>query len=153
MPKDQALFRVEFFIQADKLGKVLWLLAGDALNLTQQPVINARPKKGGGLVPRVRSGELVELFRQFLIQKKLTEVNSDIARTFCKQHGRAEGSYSLLLSGAAERGYLKNIGNGLHSKWKVLSKVSVPGRALRKRKVKRKAARKPVLKVVGGANG
>ena len=149
MPKDQALFRVEFFITADKLGKVLWLLAGDALNLTQQPVINARQKKDGALVPRTNGDELVELFRQWVNNRKLGEVNSDLAREFCKKHGRAEGSYSVVLSKSAELGYLKNVGNGLHSKWKVLGKRVAP-----KRKVKRRPiARKPALKVVGGANG
>jgi hypothetical protein len=148
MPKDQALFRVEFFVTTDKLGKVLWLLAGDALNLTQHPVINAR-QKGGELVPRVRNGNLVELFREHLAKTKLREVDANTARAFCKQHGRSEGSYSVLLKQAADLGFLKNVGIGFHSKWKVMK------RAAPKRKVvKRKAARrKPVLKVVGGANG
>jgi hypothetical protein len=122
MPRksDQPLFRIECFVEADRLGEVLWLLAGKVLSLTQHPIINAR-KKNSEVIAKTR-GDLVEIFSAWLQEKKLTEFTPAIAREFCTSHGRSETSYGALLTRAAEAGVVKNVGTSPKAaRWKVLA--------------------------------
>jgi len=120
MPKDQALFRVECFVEANRLGEVLWLLAGKVLSLTQHPVINAR-KKRDKVVAKTR-GDLTEIFAAWLQEKKHTEVTPDQVREFCSDHGRPSEAYSGVLRQAALAGIVKNVGTSPRdARWKVLA--------------------------------
>ena len=119
--KDERLFRFEVFCTSKQLGDALALLTARVTQITPpQLVVNAK-RKGNGVTP-VSSGELVEMFQNWLRQHKLKEINTKIAREFLEEHGRAPGSTSYLFNQARDRGLLKNVGTSpADSRWQVLA--------------------------------
>ena len=115
------LWRLEVFVEGTQLEYVLWTLAGHAVEVrTPQPVVNAA-KKNGKVHAKVANGDKIELFREWIKERKLTEVNSTLAREFCKSVGTAETSYTYMLGKARDVGLLKKTGKGTKSVWKVVA--------------------------------
>ncbi len=113
--------RVEFFCKDGKVGEVLRLLAGIALETPKvTPVVNAKRK--GNHLEQVTHGSTVEMFRAWLGQNKVTEVNSNIGREYCKSVGKRPESYNYLFAAARDEGLLRKTGKGTHSKWKVVQR-------------------------------
>lgn len=135
MIKEQAMFRVECFVDADKLGTVLWMLAGRVRELKQTPVIAKRTRNG--VIPRT-AGKAVDLFIERLFKERLSFIDADYTRAFCQSIGRAESSYTAILAEARDRGIIKNIGKSpADSRWQ----VNLPKRKPAKRPAKKKGAR------------
>jgi hypothetical protein len=111
--------RVEFFCPDKKVGEVLRLLTGIALDIPKvTPVANARKGRNG--LEQQTNGDAVEMFAQYIKKHRLTEVNSDIGREFCKSIGRSSEGYNNLFSQAKKRGLLRRVGKTYGAKWRVV---------------------------------
>lgn len=111
--------RVELFCDDRKVGIVLRLLAGIALETPKvTPVINAK-KKNNQLVEKIPRGDDIAMFAAYLKQHKLTEVNSTIGREYCHSIGKPPERYNYLFDKARRAGLLRKTGKGTHSKWVV----------------------------------
>lgn len=101
------MFRIECFCDDAKLPKVLWLLQGNVYNMTSMPVVNAN-KKGNRV--QAKSGDILEMFANFLKEGKYKEITPAIAKEFGESIGRAKNYYSSLLKKAIDAGMLSRIG-------------------------------------------
>jgi hypothetical protein len=111
--------RIVFFCPDKKVGEVLRILAGIALQTPEvTPVTNAKVKRNG-LVEDVRGGEAIDLFRKWIQERKLSEVNAPLGKEFCRTIGRAEGGYNNLFLAARKHGLLRKTGKGMKTVWKV----------------------------------
>jgi hypothetical protein len=114
--------RVEFFCDDRKVGSVLRLLAGIALEVPQvTPVTNA--VKRGKKLQQETSGDPLGLFREYIKKNKITVVTSSIGREFYKSIGKGgTHSYNYLFAKAREAGLLRKVGKGINTQWKVVQK-------------------------------
>src|SRR5262245_28980915 len=118
--KDQIMFKIECLVDADKLGTVMWLLSGKVREMKPPVPIIAR-KKGRNGAEAPDAATAVELFITHLRKSKRQEINAEYAREFCRSIGRAESSYSNMLSDAAKLKAIRNIGKSTgDSRWKIL---------------------------------
>lgn len=126
--KHDNLFRFEVFATSKQLGDALAALSGKVAQVTPpQLVVNAK-RSGNGVTP-ISSGELVEMFSNWLREHKLKEVNTKIAREFLSEHGRSPSSTSYLFGQMRDRKLLKKIGKGPYdSRWQVLAPKGAAGR-------------------------
>jgi hypothetical protein len=122
MPKYQKeskveISRVEFFCLDKKVGEVLRLLTGIALEVPKvTPVTNAVPTKNG---LKQQHGSTMEAFVKYLKKKKLQEVTAVNGKELMKELGMRERNYSNLFRHAAEQGILRKRGSGLKTRWMV----------------------------------
>jgi hypothetical protein len=115
-----SISRVELFCDDLKVGKVLRALAGLALQPPKvQPVINAE-MRGGEVAAEATNGALLELFRKWLIKKKLSVVVAAHIKRFLSESGLAEGKYGYLLKRAKESGLVRQKGRGIRSSYLVV---------------------------------
>src|SRR5215831_2537258 len=119
MPKNDTLFRIECFVESNKLGDVLTALAGKVRQMSPpQPVINAKPNgQGGPGVSPMSRGDMIEMFLDWIKQHKLKEIRAKDAMTFREEHGRSRGSYSYLLTTLKERKIVKHVGRMSTGHW------------------------------------
>jgi hypothetical protein len=116
-------------------------LTGHVAQITPpQLVINAKAKANG--VTPISSGELTEMFGDYLRQKKLREFTNATTKEFLQSIGRSPGSASYLQTQMREHGLAKNISkNPTQGRWQLQGM-----KATSKRKAKvvrpRKAAAK-----------
>jgi|SRR6516164_4732151 hypothetical protein len=110
--------RVLFYCDDRKVGQILRLLAGVALQTPEvTPVVNAKPKNGK--LEQSSNGNMLDMFAIFLKKKKLTEITPEIGREFCTSIGRSADSYGYLFKHARNAGLLRKLGKGSGSKWRV----------------------------------
>jgi hypothetical protein len=103
------MFRIECFCDDRKLAAVLLAMQGLLLDIPKvQPVANAAVKNGE-LVAET-NGTAVAMFVAYLRKKKIGEVNAAITKDFLSGQGRSPNSYSSLLRGCINQGFLKKAG-------------------------------------------
>ena len=76
------MFRVEFFCDDKRLAHALTSLAGIAMNLKVEPVVNA--KKGRNGLKAETSGAMLEMFAQRLKDQKVDTFKGTICSGLCK---------------------------------------------------------------------
>ena len=111
--------RIEVFCHDKKTGDILRAVAGLAIKAEAVPVSNGQVKNGK--VEASSNGELVAMFAKYLAKKKITKVDANITREFCRSVGQPLERYSYLLKKAQEYGVLKKVGTGKASSYKVVS--------------------------------
>jgi len=115
-PSSDTLFRIECFVDSNKLGEVLSALAGKVRQMSPPtPVINAAKKANG--VEQIGRGELIEMFVDHLRKHKIKEFRARTAKEFLEEHGRSSQSYSYLLDGMRNAGYARRSGSMSNSIW------------------------------------
>jgi hypothetical protein len=103
------MFRIEVFVQDDKLAAVLHALSGMVMNLDVQPVANAVVQNGK--VQAETGGTLVELFGPYLNDHP-EPVTVDYVRSFLVSAGRSPTSYQHLLKEALKAKLITKRGKG-----------------------------------------
>jgi hypothetical protein len=63
--------------------------------------------------------EVLTLFREFLRERRLTEIDARTVREFCKRLGCAPVYYSYVLRIARKEHLIRKVANGTRSRWKV----------------------------------
>lgn len=90
------MFRVEFFCDDSKLGKVFWLLTGIALETPKAtPVVNAKRTRSG--IVQETNGRLIDMFEAHLAKHKPKQINAAYVREFLESNGSSAGSFSYVL--------------------------------------------------------
>jgi len=139
---DNTLFRIECFVDSNKLGAVLTVLAGKVRNMSApMPVINAKPN-GKDSVEALSRGALIEMFVDWLHKRRLKDFRARDAREFLEEHGRSPASYSYLLDGVRALGFAKRTGNMTNSVWHLKTKPKRDYAAERARAKARQLAQK-----------
>ncbi len=101
------MFRIEAFVEDNKLPRVLHALTGLVQGQPSvQPVANAKTVNGK-VVARVVNGDRIKILGQELRQRKMSEVRPADIKAFAVAHGLSEKSYSVILKQAIEHGLLK----------------------------------------------
>ncbi len=115
------MFRIECFCEDKRLAKVMRLLAEEQVaNLSAVPVANAETN-GGRVVART-TGEKIEMFADWLKANRLRTPTPDDVRRFQREHGYAEGGYSLTLQTAVAAKVLRKKGGpGLGTTYEVVA--------------------------------
>ena|SRR5215467_7105352 len=112
------MFRIVIYCDDRKLGKLLHGLTGLARGTPEvTPVVNV--EKRGKYLKQATNGSAVEMFADYIKKHKLTEVNSDIGRMFCKSIGRSPEGYNNLFQQSKKAGLLRKTGNTSNVKWSV----------------------------------
>ena len=114
------MFKIDnLFCDDKKLPQVLHAISGLVLEgFSVVPVINVEKKKGKAVA--LTNGTTVEMFRDYLHKRKITEVNSTIGREFCVSIGKDASTYGGLFVRAKAEGLLRKAGKGTSSKWRVM---------------------------------
>jgi len=101
------MFKVECLCDDRYLADILRALAsGKALNVNAVPVINAVAGSNGQVHAKT-GGRTMELFQQWLHDKKLTRIAKRDVQQFQTDHHRAADAYGYVLKGALASGVLK----------------------------------------------
>jgi hypothetical protein len=107
--------RVEFFCLDKKVGEVLRLLAGVALDVPKvTPVVNAKKGRNG---LEQEHGSTMEAFVKYIKRNKLKEVTAAQGRELMRELGMRERNYSNLFRHALESGILRRRGSGMKTRW------------------------------------
>jgi len=114
------MFRIECYCEDEQVGGVLRALAGRVVKEpSAQPMVNVGSDGRGHLIAH-SSGDLVSLFSEFIVERRIEEVTSVEAREFMSLHGRSTKSYSNLLTRAKRAGMIRKVGRGLNTRWRVV---------------------------------
>lgn len=119
------MFRVEFFVEDEKLSYALRTLTGLTSGLPHVqheaetvPPVMLWPKKA----MRRGNGKLIDQFTAHLRRQQPKEINAAWARKFMLGIGASPRSYSHVLAQAAKKGLLKKKGFSRNVIWQVTLK-------------------------------
>lgn len=105
------MFRIELFVEDKHLAKALIGVQGVALQQpTVQPVANAKVGKNG--VQAITDGSICEMFRQHLIDNKLTSITPSEIKVWLASVGRQPSSFQYAVNCGVKAGWLKRRGKG-----------------------------------------
>jgi hypothetical protein len=118
------MFRIEFFVNDNKLGPALQALVGLAVGDPKvQPVINATT--ASDKITAINSGSLEDQFRRFAKLNKLSDrLQADTFKQFARSVGRSTDSYGYFIKRLIDLGLIKkfNLGKGnVHVYYKVVA--------------------------------
>lgn len=140
------MFRVTFFCDDKRVGDCLRALAGLAQGTPEVvPVVNAVKGANGELKPKIRDGNVHDLFVDWIKQHRKTEVVSTDVKEFLREVGASPLSHSYVLTVARERGVVRKTGSksGAGTQgviWKVVPPKKSRKRDFAKEYAKRQAA-------------
>jgi|SRR5215831_7994201 len=114
------MFKIDnLFCDDKKLPALLRAMSGLVQSgFAVVPVVNV--EKRGKKIVAASNGSTVEMFGDYLHKHKITEVNSEMGRDYCKQVGKDPEAYNYLFAKCKKAGLLRKVGKGYHSKWKVV---------------------------------
>ena len=99
------MFKIECYCDDKYLAAVMHALSGKVLNLKTQSVPNATAKNGA-LAART-NGDVAQMLRKWIAQKKLTRVTATDIKQFQSDIGRSPAGYSNALTQGKKAGILK----------------------------------------------
>lgn len=112
------LTRFEFFVKDEDVGVIQRLLIGKAIELKQKPVLNAR-LGANGVQAATGGSNICEMFANYLIENKLTEVTPSQIDEFCATIGRTKSARYYCIDCGKSAGYLRKTGKGKSVKYTV----------------------------------
>jgi len=103
---ERTMFRVELFVDDKKLGDVLRLVQGIALQQPSvDPVVNAKVGKNG--VTAVTSGTAIELFKDYLTKNSFAEITTTGIKIWLTSMGRSPTSCRYIIDLGVQAGLIK----------------------------------------------
>ena len=125
--KSENISRLEIFCDDRNVMPIKRMLLGikGVYEVNDEPVINAKPKRGGGVQAKT-SGNIVDMFADYCRANQLDEVNADNVRDFQKTIGRSPIGYFNVIEKSRSAGLLKPVkGTGQSNRSYTVSLASV----------------------------
>ena len=107
MKERDNISRLEIFCDDRNVMPIKRMLLGikGVYEIKDTPVINIAPKPGGGVRAKT-SGNVIDMFADYLRSNKITAVKAPVVREFQKSVGRAPSGYNWVIKQAINAGLL-----------------------------------------------